>query len=471
MGLLDKVKNVFKKRRFDAATASPRLYPVNFSNGNVNADLEMDWIALTMRARNLAKNNEFVSGYLANIDRNVIGAEGFSLQSRASTEFLRDTIKQHWNDYQSAWGAYVTLDERGSGRDFDALIQRSLLVDGEAFIRLVEDPESPYLYRYELLDPMQITPMYNIPRLNGGGQIIMGVEFDARGREVAYYYRELVANYYSAGYDLRIPASEIIHLYKRNFVNQARGYSSLAPAILNLSQMDEYKQAEVIHARIQACTMAVWEQNGQPAGDLLDETDQHGEFVREMKPGIFPVAPKGYTAKTLSVSSPSGQFAMFWKAMLRSIANSLGISYNKAAGDYESVNYSSLREATLEDRASFEEMQRYLIENWKSRQFRRFVYALAVTGRIAYNSLDDAGRHRFFGKRFPWVDPVKELAAKEKEFDLLLTDPLTALEERGIDPVELLDRWATWNQMLQDRNIPFAVKPPIEITQNEVENE
>ena len=102
MSLWDKVKNVFKKRRFEAATASPRLYPVNFSNGNVNADLEMDWIALTMRARNLAKNNEFVSGYLANIDRNVIGAEGFSLQSRASTEFLRDTIKQHWNDYRRA---------------------------------------------------------------------------------------------------------------------------------------------------------------------------------------------------------------------------------------------------------------------------------------------------------------------------------------------------------------------------------
>ena len=152
--------------------------------------------------------------------------------------------------------------------------------------------------------------------------------------------------------------------------------------------------------------------------------------------------------------------------MLRSVANSLAISYNKAAGDYESVNYSSLREATLEDRSHFEEMQYFLIDNWKARQFRLFIYALTLTGKLSHADMADAARHHFFGKRFPWVDPVKELAAKEKEFDLLLTDPLTALEERGIDPVELLDRWVVWNKMLADRKIPFSIKPPLELMEN-----
>lgn len=460
------LKRVFK-RRFTAAAESPRLFNPSVTWGSINADLKMDWVSLTLRARSLAMNNEFVVGYLDNLSRNVIGPDGFSLQSRSKSAVIRQTVKDEWADFQSAWGRYVTLDEGVSGREFDLMILRSIEVDGEAFIRRVPDPSSPYRFRYELIDAMQINPLYNVPRTNDGGQIIMGVQFDVRGREVGYYYRKLAGDHYSTGYDEFIPADEVIHLFRRQFPNQARGYSHFAPAILNLGQMEEYKRAEVIHAHVQACTMAVWEHNGQSNGELFDETNDQGEFVREMKPGIFPVAPKGYTAKTLGATSPSGQFAAFWKAMLRSVANALGISYNKAAGDYESVNYSSLREATLEDRAHYEEVQRFLIENWKSRQFRTFVFALAETGIIPMAAIGSASRHRFFGKRFPWVDPVKELAAKEKEFDLLLTDPLTALEERGIDPAEMLDRWATWHKMLAERNIPFSVKPPLQLMEND----
>ena len=83
-------------------------------------------------------------------------------------------------------------------------------------------------------------------------------------------------------------------------------------------------------------------------------------------------------------------------------------------------------------------------------------------------TLAECRAHRFFGRRFPWVDPTKEIAAKEKEFDLLMTDPISELESRGIDPDELLDRWETWQKKLAARNIPFMVRPPVAvIEQNE----
>ena len=475
------LKNIFNRkarprraqyRHFDAANSS-RLIDWALSYATINRSLKLDYITMTLRARDLAVNNEYISGYLANLNRNVIGPEGFTLQSKAADLKMRPEIEALWREYNSRVGGFVTMDEHQSGRDFDTLVLRTLIVDGEVFIHRVFDPASKFGYRYEVIDSLCIDPMYNVPEVSGGN-IVMGVRSDQRGREISFFLRQTKDDYYLSGTRVEVPASDILHIYHKNFPDQVRGYSAFAPIILNLNQMDSYKEAEIVHARIQACTMAVWERNGQPtSGTLLDEADEKGEFVREMKPGIFPIAPEGYTAKFLGQTSPSNQFGIFWKNMLRSISNALGISYNKAAGDYESVNYSSLREATMEDRSSFEEMQRFIIENWKDFQFNDFIRGLALNEFIQLSAQADCLRHRFFGRRFPWVDPAKEISAMEKEFDLKLTNPISELERRGLDPDEEIERWKEWNAKINAAGLSFmsAASTPIQEPEQEPEPE
>lgn len=460
----------YVERRFAAATNS-RLIDWALSYNKINADLEQGYQPLVLRARDLAKNNEFVIGTLRNILRNVLGADGFTLQSKSENRERRPEIERLWREYQSRVGGFVTLDECQSGRDFDALVLRTLIIDGEVFIHRVFDPESRFGYRYEVVDSLEIDPLYTVENAGNGEKIVMGVRIDARGREVAYYLRRSQCEHYMSGDREEIPASEIYHIYRKEFADQTRGISLLAGVVLDLNQLDAYKEAEVVHARIQACSMAIWEWNGQSTGDLLDEVDDKGEFIREMKPGIFPVAPKGYTAKQLANNSPNNQFGTFWKNMLRGIANALGISYNKAAGDYEAVNYSSLREATLEDRSTFEELQRFFVENWKDFQFRDFVRALAMNEVIKVAEMNDCTRHRFFGRRFPWVDPAKEIAAKQTELNLLLTDPISELEARGIDPDEHIDRLVEWREKLSARGIPLPAATAAELPPPETEDQ
>lgn len=460
------IKRLFQKtvaRRFTAADHS-RWTDWVLSYSKIDRDLKNDYIALVLRTRELAKNNEFVAGFLENAERNIIGSEGFSLQSKAPE--YNSVIEKLWREYNSRIAGAVTLDEHSSGYDFDCLVLRTLLVDGEVFIHREYDPSSKFGFRYEVLDSIEIDPYYNVEDAGDGDRIVMGIRFDARGRERSYYFRRSEGDAYMSGNRIEIPAESMIHIYRKIFPDQSRGISMFAPVVANLAQLDGYKDAELVHARIQACTMGVWEWNGHDTGDLMDEVNEEGEFVREIKPGIFPVAPRGYSAKFLQNTSPNSQFATFWKNVLRSIANALGVSYNKATGDYEAVNYSSLREATLEDRAAFTKIQRFLIENWKDYQFRDFITAIALSGCIPMRSIPECQHHHFFGRRFPWVDPAKEIAAKEKEYDLLLTDPISELEVRGIDPDELLDRWAAWQQKLAERNIPFMVRPPVEVIAN-----
>jgi lambda family phage portal protein len=466
-------------RMFNAAQHN-RLTDWRVSYQRVNGDLFVQWQTITLRCRDLAMNNESVIGLLHNLTRNVIGANGFTLQSKAEPVELRPIIESLWRDYNAGSSKAVAFDGHAGGRDFDMLVLRSLVIDGECFIRKVYDPVSRYGWRYEVIDAMQIDPMYMVQRLDNGGKIFMGIELDARGREVAYYYRPTVDEQYYTGARERLDAKDIIHLFRREFPSQYRGISMLAGAVMNLKQLDDYRTAELIHAQIGSCCMGVWEWNGQNPDDIITDSsaDDKGEFVREIKPGIFPIAPRGYSAKFLQNQGANPQFPSFVKNILRSICNSLGLSYNKGSGDYESVNYSSLREASLEDRETFKELQTYLIENWKDIQFKNFIGALIAKGTVRAQSLAMLKPHKFFGRRFQWVDPQKEIKAKKEEMAMMLTDPISELEARGEDPDEVIARFAEWKKKLDEAGLggfwdaTFGLKEPEIIEDaNEDDNE
>ena len=416
--------------------------------------LKREYQTLQLRARDLARNNEFVVGYLKNIRRNVIGDAGFRLVLNTRNAELRRDLQAYWDDYTSRAGGYITLDEKSSGRDLDDLIVRTLLVDGEVFLRKVKDPSSPYLYRWELLDALDIDYYHNAT-LPGGRQIVMGVELDERGREAAYYYRpgNIV---YSTGPLERLDASEVIHIFRPEEAGQTRGYSPLNAVMKDLEQLDGYRESEIVRARASADLTAVLQSNGTQGADALDtETNERGEFFTEITPGMVKIVPTGYEFKPFNNGSPNGQFDAFTKSLMRGIANALGVSYPVACGDYSAVNYSSLRAAALEDRYYFKELQKFVIEAWKDLEYRLFVEALEQAGQLSKLEAVEARSHRFVGRSWSWVDPAKDLQAQKLEYQLLKRDPISELTADGIDVTAHLDSWAEWYRLLKERDLPF----------------
>ena len=69
-------------RRFVAAK-NALLSKFHTSYSKINNELKSDYIALTLRARDLSKNNEIVSSYLNLMMRNVLGDKGFTLNVTA----------------------------------------------------------------------------------------------------------------------------------------------------------------------------------------------------------------------------------------------------------------------------------------------------------------------------------------------------------------------------------------------------
>lgn len=461
------LSRIFKKNfnqpkyRLFTAAENNRLLEWVLNFGKMNLALKREYVPIVRRARAMAVNNELVCGILENYRRNVIGPEGFVLQSKSA---IAPQIEADWDEYNSRSGEYLTFDGRQSGRDFDNLILRSLVIDGEAFIHREYDFSSPFGYRYELIDALDVDTDFS-EEYQDGSRVVMGIEIDPAGRETAYYLRiNRNSDFYGTGERIRVPAERMIHIYRKLEPQQVRGVSILAPILKKIAHLEAYEEAEIVHARAQSCVMGIWEKTG--TGDPLDANGQ-GEIATELEPGTFKFAPEGYTPKFLQNAAPSSNFASFWKNLTRTIANSIGLSYNKAAGDYESVNYSSLREASLEDRATYTELQQFFVENWKDIQFKDFIES--GKRNRSYPNDKNLMKHRFFGRRFQWVDPLKEISALEKEFSLGLTDPITEIEKRGFDPDEIIERTKLWREKCKAAGLDLSGSKPVDATSNSEE--
>ena len=441
----------------------------------INAELKCDYIAITLRARDLAKNNEIVGSYINLMIRNILGSNGFSFAETAYNEdgkpdrVANEIIENQWYEYTTSFRKYVSADEMMNGLDFDRHILFNLLVDGEVFIRKVKDIKSKYGIRFEVIDALDVDLLYNVE--NGTGpRVCMGVEIDEHYKPLAYYIRKnRSVDYYLSGERIRVPASEIIHLYKKQYAGQVRGYTPLAPCIQALAGLETYKNAEINAALLTAAYMGVWEKTG--SGDAYsqyddDEIDSNGDVATELETNVFRYAPEGYTLKNIQANHPNSNVGTFFKSMIKGIASALGVSSNKLNSDYESVNYSSLRQANQEDINAWREIQQFLIDNWKNIQFAEWLKLLLLSDltNLPFSKYEKFLIHDFRGRSWEYLDPQKEYTAIKLKMDMRLTNPIIELEKQGLDVDDVLDGWQLFNEKCKERGLT-EIKPEVIVTE------
>jgi len=433
-------------------------------------------LACLVRLRNvvgLALNDPIIRAYLSACRKNIIGKTGFELQSQLKNgdgglaEEINDELEWQWYEWGKASKGDLTIDGGMGHKDFDALILNTLLVNGEVFIRVHH--KGKFGIQFELIDSKVIDyTKYreSTPTQNG---IVNGVEIDANYRPVAYWIRKGNTTTYLVGKEEKIPASEVIHIYKREFPEQTRGIPPFNAVLGDIKNLEEYKVAEITAAKVGACTAVFFERNTNPQyGDPLNDGGKGKTYVQPISPGTATYAPEGFNVKTLTPTHPNVNYASFQKAVLKPAASSLGISYAKLTKDYEAVNYSSLREGTLDEAAFYQEWQDFLIENWKEIEFELFIKTLILKTDIIKPRMIDAllRQHTWITQKRAYFDPAKDLVATERELKLGLKSPLAIIEEDGRDPDEVMKQWALYDNMCKKYGLSFNVRGEKEETIN-----
>jgi lambda family phage portal protein len=423
-----------------------------------------DGPTLRARARELVLNNATAARVPALFSENVIGKDGIQLQarvknSRGDFHAVNNTkIEDAWYEWCDAETA--SADGLRCWTETETLMTESECTDGEVLLRLLDGFDNPFGFSTELIDVDQLDWNYNVFPAKGVNEVRMGVEMDAWGRRVAYHILTAHLGEGKQWKRERVPADQIIHLFIQRRPRQTRGVTWFAPVIIDLNNLGLYREAELIAARTAAAKMGFLKTlNPDGVATPLDPEDGEDSIRWDADPGVIEQLPENMEFQGWDPTHPTTAFAEFDKAILRSIATGLRVSYLSLSSDLSDTSFGSGRIGMLAERAVYQAMQQRFIEKVETKVYRRWLKNALLAGAVQLDSFD-AERYQdvvFHPRTFPWIDPEKDINAVGKEVAMGINTLTRIAAEKGRDLEEIFQEREEEIKLAEQYNVPLAL--------------
>ena len=446
-------------------------------SGGINADLDGNISILRARARQLCQNHEFGRRFLSLVAGNVIGENGPTLQVRAlDPQGKLDTAAN--GIIEAAYSEWCdSCDVRGmlSLAQIQQISIKGAARDGEALIRFVRNRDLPGGLGLQLLEADRLDDQLN-RTLDNGNTIRMGVEVNSLLRPVAYHIKtthpgDTLANRVTGAGTERVPADQVLHIYLPERAEQVRGYTWMHAVILRMAMLHAYEEAAVVAARVGAAKMGVFtrkEGAGASIGNqIADGKSATGIPQISAEAGEFFELPEGYELQSWNPEYPHANFDSFLKACFGGVATGLNVATHNLTGDMTQVNYSSARIAELSERDMWQMLQGWWIGAVSRRIFNAWLESALIRGEIRFPKSGKAlpadklqkfaAAARFQGRRWQWVDPVKDIEAAEREIALNIRSRTEVAASRGRDFEDVVAELQQENAALTAAGLPTTI--------------
>ncbi|MCE5334395.1 MAG: phage portal protein [Desulfobacteraceae bacterium] len=394
------------------------------SGSGPNMAVSSSLASLRARSRELTRNNLNAQAGVESYVSNLIGT-GIIPRWRLEDQNLKADVQQLWSDWTEEADANGALDFYG----LQALASRALIDSGEVLARFRPRYPGDLLsvpLQIQLLESDHLDETFESIAPNGN-PIRMEIEFDKNlGKRVAYWvFRDhpgeqfLLANTTER---VRVPATEMLHIFRPLRPGQARGRPWLTSIIVRLHELDQYEDAELVRKKAAAMfggfitEPPTEDVGGSPLGKIAGKDTESWDVVA-LEPGTFPVLPPGMEVTFSTPADVGGNYEVWIKQTLREIAAGIGVTYEQLTGDLSGVNYSSIRAGLLEFRRRCEMLQWHtLIFQFCQPVARRWMDTAVAAGLIGISGGYSANRRKYYriewrAPRWPWVDPMKDAMA------------------------------------------------------------
>jgi len=415
------------RRSFDAATGGRRGSSFR-AFGSTGPETLAAAAPSRSRARHAHANNGYISNGVAAIVAEAVGA-GIEPASAHPDTDLREPLNQAFLSFAETADAEGRTDLRG----LLAQMVQACVVDGESFAVIEEDRDGITLR----LVPAEMVDESKTADLPGGGYIAAGIEFDARGRRVAYHIQphRPTELFPTAGEPIRVPAEDVLHLMRPLGPGQVRGVTWLAPILLTLNELDQLQDALLVGAKIAAMHAGFVTDQNNLGGGAFPDADDLTDI--SLEPGVVRVLPAGTDIKFNSPTEAKDSID-FAKLTLGQIAAGLGIPQHLLDGDLSNANYSSLRAGLLPFRQKIEQFQYHcIIPQVLAPLWRRVITRAYVAGTLDLSELAPAFKVEWLTPRAMQVDPQKDTAALIAQIDAGLTSRTQAVASLGWNAADL----------------------------------
>lgn len=420
-----------------------------------NAAITGNMATLRNRSRAEQRNNPWAARALSALMVNEIGT-GITPRSRAENKELRSGLDELWRDFVPeidpegilcAYGqqGMCAINRRMSGEVFLRRRRRSL-ADGLTVPLQVQVLESEFV------------PETLHKKLPNGNRIYAGIEFNRRGKRVAYMMHREHPGDPQASFDynklIRVPAADVIHHFRPTRPGQVRGVPGTTQGLLKAREYDQYDDAELKRKQ----------QRSPYTGFLYREpySEDHkfdpvtgAPIKNEYGPNGEPpsISVEGGTILTGIVGEKlqlfdgdnTGQgYADYQWLQKLAIAAGFEVPYELMSGDWSRVNDRLVR-------AILNEFHRQLemdIENLDVHQVcsgirRWFIEAVVMAGYDLPGYTDNyADYHKVEWRPqvWPYVHPLQDVEAKVKKIEAKLTSRQAEISKDGTQTAEEIDR-------------------------------
>lgn len=437
------------------AARPDRLAPFLIADSAPATILSRDLPGLIAHARDAARNNDYVRGFLGQVARQVVGPRGITLQSQVvfgdgtPDALARRIVEGAWR----RWGAFgsPTVCGRLSWRDLQSLAITAVASEGNFLAKLISGrDQGPFGFRLQVLSIDHLDLGHNVTGLRGGGYIRNGVECDAFDRVTAYHLfaspRGEAETAARRGQRERVPARAIIHVFRPEEPLQTVGRPWLHTALRRLNMVEKFEEAALAAARYGASKMVFFKRPDDDGSGAPTPAGQEAKApIEEVEAGETGVLPPGWDIAPFDPNYPSAELAPFVAHMLRASAVGLRVSYAGLTNDLSQANFASLRAGLAEERDEWRALHAWFSATFHHRVFEAWLKAASAAGQLAplrEDRLDRYGVATWRGRGWQSITPREEATTAETLLRNRLAAPSDLAAERGVDFDEMVERFA-----------------------------
>lgn len=375
--------------------------------------------------------------------------------------------KLELNDLWARWTEYSDADSVLNFYGQQALAVRSWLDSGEVFVRKrtrrmdsgLEVPLQVQLIEAEFVPVFDADTWAGMAR---GNKIRSGIELDNRGQRVAYWmHREHPGDDTMVDMSklLRIPASEVRHIFEVKRPGQMRGVSALASVLTRLRSIGDYDDA-VLERQKLANLFAAFITRGV-GGDV--DVDPLTNLPLEMmgdqplaglQPGVVQELEYGQDVKFANPPEAGTTYSDYMRTQHLGTAAAAGIPYEVFSGDIANVSDRTLRVVINEFRRFAEQRQWHTIIPMFCQPVRQWwTEACVLAGLVSLDEANDVSMVQWAPHGWAYIHPVQDVQAKQTEVDAGFRSRSSVISERGDDPETVDEERAADEQREKDNGL------------------
>lgn len=417
-------------RSYEGASNSRRMKDMKARSTDANVEIQRDLRVLRDRSREMYRNNLYARRIVQTVTNNTIGT-GIIPTPEDLSRSVEKRIMSNWK----RWANKKHCDFNGlmTFAGIQKLVMRTVVMSGECLVIRRREDSMDMPLSLQVLEPDYIDSSKDNYRLSNGNYVFHGIEFNSRGKRVAYW----IYNEHPGGMSMRsiestrILAEDVCHVYVVERPGQVRGVPWLSTPMVRLKDYDDYEDAELVRQKIAACyTVFISDQVGTENPSDREEED----IISRVEPGIIEILPPG---KQVSFAQPptTQNYDGYSKKILQGVSAGVGITYEQMSGDYSNVNFSSGRMGWIESHRNYTDWQEEMIVpllcdtvwDW-------FIEASVMVGKAKRGITAT-----WTPPRREMIDPVKETNALKAQVRCGFISWQEAVRQLGYDPDDTMD--------------------------------